>query len=186
VSDAVRREVSTRFTKRTRRPPANYEESSSGEDSDGQPQTPPRKKKTRQNSKCDHWPNDHIYSIAGQKLTYEDLSWQQFLGGYLAATCLSKAADQPHMYAHLEILAEDMQSFTFQAVRAFHGVWLQEGEQGRVTWADTNTRDVLRRRFVWNPAIASTRGSQQQHGGRSMPTRGKAKSFSKNNPCAAY
>jgi hypothetical protein len=68
------------------------------------------------------------------------------------------------MYAHLEVLAEDMASFGYESVRAFHGIWLQEVEQGRVTWADSTIRDTLRRRFVWNPAIVdySTTHQPQQ------------------------
>ena len=73
---------------------------------------------------------------------------------------MSKPSDKTCMYAHLEVLAEDMASFGYEAVRAFHGIWLQEVEQGRVTWADSSIRDTLRRRFVWNPAIARSRPSR--------------------------
>ena len=101
-----------------------------------------------------------MYAVSGQKVAYEDLSIEQFFAGYLAATRISKASIQSCMYAHLEILAEDMASFDFASVRSCHGIWLQEDEQRRVTWMDHATRDTLRRRFIWNPAISRAKTSR--------------------------
>jgi hypothetical protein len=64
------------------------------------------------------------------------------------------------MYSHLEILAEDMASFGYEDVRRFHGIWLQEVEMGRVSWTDINTRDSLRRKHIWNPAITQARATR--------------------------
>jgi hypothetical protein len=189
VANDVRREVSTRFTRKPRR---NHEESSLSEDSDEEPETPPRRKKSKK-GKFDHWPNNHIYS-SGQKIAFEELSWQQFLNGYLTAVRLAAPAEQVHMYTHLGLISEDLLSYPFQAVRAYHGVWLQEIEQGRVQWADHTTRNDLRRRYIWTPATTATRPHQQQarsdrpSGGRNMPTRGKGNGslFSKNQHCPGY
>ena len=121
LSAAVRREVTNKFTKTRHAPPPTHVESSS-EDSDEQPDTPPRhvsKRAKHSTSKSDHWPNDHIYAQCGQKIAFEDLAWEQFFAGYLAATRLSKHSIQPAMYSHLEILAEDMASFGYEFVVTF-------------------------------------------------------------------
>jgi hypothetical protein len=194
VTDAVRRQVSTRFVKKPRKQEDSCEESSSEKEQDEQLQTTPRRKRAKKQGKSDIWPNMHVYSVAGQKVDYEELSWQQFLAGYLAVARLAPPADQAHIYAHLEVLAEDLQSFPFQAVRAFHGVWLQEIQSGKVQWADTTTRDVLRRRYVWIPASAAARAPSQQASRssppkvRGRPNRGKANGtiFRQNKPCPAY
>jgi hypothetical protein len=189
VSDTVRRQVSTSFTKKQRKH-EDSEESSSDEEEDKQPETPPRRKRAKKQGKSDHWPNMHVYSVAGQKVEYEELSWQQFFNGYLTTVRLAAPADQQHMYAHLGLITEDLLSYSFQAVRSYHGVWLQEIEQGKVQWADNTARDVLRRRYIWTPAPQQQAYSATPTRGKKMATRGKGKGlhidFSKNQPCAAY
>ena len=59
------------------------------------------------------------------------------------------------MVTHFEELMCDAQLYGWQRVRAFHGVWLNQLEQGRATWQD---EEKLRFRcaIVWHPATSSS------------------------------
>ena len=54
----------------------------------------------------------------------------------------------------------DAEIYGWEATRAFHAVWLQQLEQGRVTWKDTELRVSYRRTLVWHqPAMGSKQAS---------------------------
>ena len=188
IADAVREEVSTRYTRAPHQPPPTFVESTSEEEDEQLEQPPRRHKKQDKTSKFTHWPNDHIYNCSGNKVEYEDLAMEQFFGGFLAATRISEPALKDHMYNHLEILTEDIASFNFKSVHSFHKIWLQEIEQGRVAWGDDTRRDMLRRKFIWNPAINRARPTQQFASARGA-TRTLAPVVpltASTNPCSAY
>ena len=54
------------------------------------------------------------------------------------------------MAIHLQEIMEDGETFGRSVVRAYHGAWLQQLEQGRATWEDGPTRLKLRRPLVWH------------------------------------
>ena len=63
------------------------------------------------------------------------------------------------MVAHLQEMVGDVETFGWHMVRAYHAVWLQHQEQGRVTWNDEATRLKLCRALVWHRIAPSSQPS---------------------------
>ena len=55
--------------------------------------------------------------------------------------------------AHLQELMEDGERYGWQAVRAYHAVWLQYMEQGQTAWGDEETKLNLLRVLVWHRVV---------------------------------
>jgi hypothetical protein len=149
ISDAVREEISTLYTSSKNRQPSHFVEDSSSEEEEEQPQ-PRRTHKKGKTSKYTHWPSDYVFDHSGSKVPYESLTSEQFFMGYLAAIRRSPPSVKDVMLHHLELLSQDIVSFSFTAVRSFHAIWLQEVEEGAVAWGDDTERNAMRMRFVWN------------------------------------
>jgi hypothetical protein len=109
------------------------------------------------------WPQERVHDARGQIMKYEALTWDKFVLGYL---CVTQEADpklQPLLYLHLRDMMEDAGIYGLEAVKAFHGVWLNHIEQGRATWQDEHTREKLRRQFVWNAPQAAPKTAPAHH-----------------------
>ena len=63
-----------------------------------------------------------------------------FVSGYMMIMDKQKLEIKTVMSTHLAELMADAELYDWEATRAFHTVWLQQLEQGRVTWKDTELR----------------------------------------------
>ena len=64
------------------------------------------------------------------------------------------------MSAYLAELMADAELYGWEATKAFHAVWLQQLEQGQVTWRDTQLRVSYCHTFMWHrPAKGSKQAS---------------------------
>ena len=58
------------------------------------------------------------------------------------------------MIQHLQDLVDDVDLYGWEPVWAFHAVWLQQLEEGCVTWADEEVKLKYRRALVWHRGTA--------------------------------
>jgi hypothetical protein len=72
----------------------------------------------------------------------------QFIVGFLVNTQESATELQPTMLQHLQELMMDMPHYTFQRVRAFHGIWMNYLETGRATCKDQATEVIIIGRYI--------------------------------------
>ena len=82
------------------------------------------------------WPHE-VISIWGQEsqIIYKELSIP-LVQGYLIVMRCEMEAVRAKMASHLEDLMGDLELYVWERVRAYHGVWLNQLEQGRATWED--------------------------------------------------
>ena len=67
-----------------------------------------------------------------------------------------KSVVKPHMACHLQALMVDMELYRWNRVRTFHAVWLNQLEQGRVTWGDEEAKRRFRWTLIWHQAMTTT------------------------------
>ena len=79
------------------------------------------------------WPHEVVYTLAGMPISYQDMSVPQFVYGYLLVMDSEKADIRDQLASHLKCLMSDAQLYVWDRRRAFHGVWLNQLEQGRCT-----------------------------------------------------
>ena len=161
ITDHVREEVSTLYTRSKKQLPDHFVDFSSSEEEEEAPQPQVKHKSKTNKSKFTHWPSDYVFDTTGTRVAYQDLSSEQFYMGYLAAIRRSHASLKDIMLHHLEMLSQDIVQFQFNTVRSFHAIWLQGIEEGEVSWADNTERDAMRRRFIWNAPNTKAGRSQQ-------------------------
>ena len=59
-----------------------------------------------------------------------------FVSGYLSVMSAEKESVQLYMMQHLQDIMADAELYGWEPIWVFHAVWLQQLEQGHVTWAD--------------------------------------------------
>ena len=64
------------------------------------------------------------------------------------------------MLKHLKERMADASTYGWEPVRAYHGVWLQQLENGRDEWHDIELKLEFRHVLVWNSARTTTSRSQ--------------------------
>ena len=57
---------------------------------------------------------------------------------------------KPYMIEHLQELMEDVESYGWEPLRAYHAAWFQKMEQERVSWADVEKKMKFRKMLVWH------------------------------------
>ena len=57
----------------------------------------------------------------------------------------------PLMHRH-----DNAELYCWETVRAYHAVWTNQLEKGRVTWEDEEEKVQFRQVLIWHPANAST------------------------------
>lgn len=129
---------------------------SEGEDSSQQP-AGKSKKSGRVQTASDfvvqrvEWPHFHIFrGHSRQPATYDELSVQEFVCGYLAALEHEPEAQTKELQLkHLRHLMQDCAEYGWQGPRNFHGIFLQEIEKGRCSWSDIRSARVqdMRRQY---------------------------------------
>ena len=77
------------------------------------------------------WLHEVVYTFNGKPTTYQDMSVPQLLYQYLLVMDSEEADIRIQMASHLKGLMSDAQYYGWDCTRAFHGVWLNQLEQGR-------------------------------------------------------
>ena len=83
-----------------------------------------------------------------------DISLALFVSGWLIAMEGEKPAVKSHMARHLQELIPDTELYGWDKARAFHAVWFQQLEHGRLTWEEAMRRS--RWVLIWHPAMTTT------------------------------
>lgn len=97
------------------------------------------------------WPHFHVFRGADRKpAQYDDLTLAEFVFGYLAIVQEGKLSPvtKHAMLQHLQGLMMDAAEYSFEGARNCHAIVLQQLEQGRVTWDDTERLLELRRTYA--------------------------------------
>ena len=76
--------------------------------------------------------------------SYEDLSLSLFISGYVAIVDIVKPTQTEAMLKHLRELMADVEICWCEPVRAFHGVWVPQLENGSGDWGDEEMKVELR------------------------------------------
>ena len=98
------------------------------------------------------WPQELVYDPSGKPAAYDELPLPLFIQGYLAILQTEKPQKRDIMLKHLSDLMADAAIYGWESVRAFHAVWLQQLENGRVDWGDEDKKLEFWRALVWNKA----------------------------------
>ena len=64
-----------------------------------------------------------------------------------------KSVERQVMLNHLKELMADASIYGWEPVRAYHGVWLQQLENRRAEWHNTEFKLEFRRALVWSPTL---------------------------------
>ena len=82
------------------------------------------------------WPHGVVYTVAEKPAAYEELSIPHFVQGYLIVMSGEKETVSAKMASILEDLMGDVELYGWERIRAYHGVWLNQLEQGGASWED--------------------------------------------------
>ena len=85
-------------------------------------------------------PHEVVYTATGKPAEYTGISILVFISGYLTVMATEKLSFHPLMAQHLHDLMGDAELYGWELVRAFHSIWLQQLEQGRVIWVDEDAK----------------------------------------------
>ena len=95
------------------------------------------------------WPHYYIYRGTERRpAKYSELTVAEFVLGYLSSMEKETTSVQAHMKKHLLELMRDTMDFSWDSVRNFHGVLLNQFEMRRITWEDTEEIQALRRAYA--------------------------------------
>lgn len=131
------------------------------------------------------WPHEQgIYDDAGVPLTYDKLTMSQFVQGYILNIKKSPQSEKADRLDFLQALMQDADRFPWDLVRNFYAIFLQQVEQGNMTWGSSSEqiRELRMRHLYLTPAPATQRPT---------PPRGAAAKQRKGNTsvvacCPAY
>ena len=126
------------------------------------------------------WPHFYVYKHDNTAATYDDLNISEFVYGYLCMIDDSPASQRSVLHSHLKQLMEDTTLYQWAVIRGYHAVVLNMIETGRLTWADTERIQALRRVHVWQ-----TGRMRQSDTKQARPT-WKAQSDTNTQICQAY
>ena len=57
---------------------------------------------------------------------------------------------------HLKDLMSDAEMYGLDRTHAFHGIWMNQIEQGMCTWLDDKEKLRFRQALAWHPSTSST------------------------------
>ena len=118
-----------------------------------------------------------VYTSTGQPAVYEEMSVTLFVSGLLMVMAREKIAIKPYMLQHMQELMEDAESYGWELIRAYHAIWLQQLEQGRVSWPDEEKKMKYHRALVWHHVMATAKpisAPPRQNHQQPQPGPGKA------------
>ena len=101
------------------------------------------------------WPHELVYTAEGQPAIYDSIAVPLFVSSHMQAMEAGKPAVRPLMAAHVVELMGDDKLYGWEYVCAFHAVWLQQLEHGRITWADKDAKLKFQRVLVWHQPAAT-------------------------------
>ena len=88
------------------------------------------------------WPHEKsLYKQGATPPSYQDLSLDQFVRGFIVTSLKAPQDELVHRLRYLADLMADCRVRSWEKVRDFHAVWMQELEQGEASW-DTS-RELL-------------------------------------------
>ena len=79
------------------------------------------------------WPHKMVYTAASKAVVYSDISIMLFIQDYMIVMDEEKETVRANMASHLKDLIVDLELYGRDRVRAYHAVWLNQMEQGRVS-----------------------------------------------------
>ena len=79
------------------------------------------------------WPHEFVYSADSKPAKYESLFVPLFVSRYVKIMAIQKPDVMALMSSHLTELMADTELYGWEAVKAFHAIWLHQMEQGRAT-----------------------------------------------------
>ena len=97
------------------------------------------------------WPNQEVVNLAtGKHPDPEELTFSEFLYGYVVVSTKADSAERPHRDAILLEILQDSQKYTWEAIRSAHFTLLEKIEHETCTWSDVHVRQELRRMLIWD------------------------------------
>ena len=104
----------------------------------------------------------------GKPAEYKDISIPLFVSRYLAVMSAEKPSMHPLVADHLQNLMGDTELYSWETIRAFHAMWFQQLELGRVTWADEEVKVKIFMPWSgieqWGPSKPTSAHVQQSQG----------------------
>ena len=95
------------------------------------------------------WPHYHVYRGPDRRpAKYSELTVDEFVLGYLISMQSEGPATQLHMQRHLLELMRDTGDYTWESVKNFHAVLLNQFEMKRIKWTDVEAIQELRRTYA--------------------------------------
>jgi hypothetical protein len=125
------------------------------------------------------WPQFFIYrGPTRDKPSFDQLSVQEFAGGFLAQMAQSRASEDTKaaMVEYLQRMMFDAQTYPWEVVRNVHGVVMQHREQKRITWKSKAEIGELRLLYLVQMAAEFREGTgatHTSHGATSMQSASK-------------
>ena len=102
------------------------------------------------------WPHEVVYTLVCKPAAYQDISVPLFVQGYLIVMDTEEWFIRQKMIAHLNDLMCDAHLYGWDHARTFHGVWLNQLEQGHCTWMDEEEKLQFCRTLIFHPASSSS------------------------------
>ena len=144
---AMSEEVQKCVAKRMRQPPTYSRAMTEGDSTSEELEQPATRRKKQLKSGMDRtgatmvvrqlpWPHKLVYTVVRKSEAYQDISIPLFVQGYLVIMEGEEGAIRQRMASHLEELMSDAELYGWECTRTFHGIWLNQLEQGRCTWID--------------------------------------------------
>jgi len=141
------------------------------------------------------WPHEQgLYNKQGRAQAYDDLTLAQFVQGYLATVKKAPSGERQPRLDHLQALMADTSRFTWPQVRDFHAVFLQQVEQGNMSWTGRkgDVRDLKMDHLYLQTSSESSHSPKPDTSAptRTAPARGQSTAAPKvqatTTCCAAY
>ena len=77
------------------------------------------------------WLHEVVYTAAGKPASYQDISIPQSVHGYMIIMEGEEVAIKERLVSHIKFMS-DAKLYSWEC-RAFHGIWLNQLQQGRCT-----------------------------------------------------
>ena len=87
--------------------------------------------------KCITWPHEVLYTPTA---TYRNMTEAYFVQGYIVVMSAEDNSTRSKMLQHLDELICDVDLYSWKCIHAYHGVWLNQIEQGRYTGDDNEAK----------------------------------------------
>ena len=100
-------------------------------------------------------PHGVVYTAEGKPAAYQDISVPLFVQGNLITMYTQDSGVKHKMGDHLKDLMADAEMYRWEKMHAFHGVWMNQIDQGQYTWQDDDEKLKFRWALVWHNSLSS-------------------------------